>query len=149
MWPLIVLTDQQHYTLPVALATLSREHIMDVEMMMAGAVVTVVPVCCWGASKDEASDRRWTGPVVDLPGDRRAAGAAGTESAGRFRRYRRLETGAVRPGQWFVAPGQWCRWWPRAVPGLRFPQGFRLRRHPSRAQHRVPGQLSLRLPAAR
>lgn len=44
MWPLIVLTDQEHYTLPVALATLSREHIMDVEMMMAGAVVTVVPV---------------------------------------------------------------------------------------------------------
>ncbi|MBH1569033.1 carbohydrate ABC transporter permease [Stenotrophomonas maltophilia] len=44
MWPLIVLTDQEHYTLPVALATLSREHIIDVEMMMAGAVVTVVPV---------------------------------------------------------------------------------------------------------
>ena len=44
MWPLIVLTDQAHYTLPVALATLSREHIMDVEMMMAGAVVTVLPV---------------------------------------------------------------------------------------------------------
>ena len=44
MWPLIVLTDQGHYTLPVALASLSREHIMDVEMMMAGAVVTVLPV---------------------------------------------------------------------------------------------------------
>ncbi|MHC9085427.1 carbohydrate ABC transporter permease [Luteimonas sp. RIT-PG2_3] len=44
MWPLIVLTDQEHYTLPVALATLSREHIMDVEMMMAGAVVTILPV---------------------------------------------------------------------------------------------------------
>ena len=44
MWPLIVLTDQEHYTLPVALASLSREHIMDVEMMMAGAVVTVIPV---------------------------------------------------------------------------------------------------------
>ena len=44
MWPLIVLTDQAHYTLPVALAALSREHIMDVEMMMAGAVVTVIPV---------------------------------------------------------------------------------------------------------
>ncbi len=44
MWPLIVLTDHEHYTLPVALASLSREHIMDVEMMMAGAVVTVVPV---------------------------------------------------------------------------------------------------------
>ncbi len=44
MWPLIVLTDQSHYTLPVALASLSREHVMDVELMMAGAVVTVVPV---------------------------------------------------------------------------------------------------------
>ena len=44
MWPLIVLTDQQHYTLPVALAALSREHIMEVELMMAGAVVTVLPV---------------------------------------------------------------------------------------------------------
>ena len=44
MWPLIVLTDQANYTLPVALASLSREHIMDVEMMMAGAVVTVLPV---------------------------------------------------------------------------------------------------------
>ena len=44
MWPLIVLTGQEHYTLPVALASLSREHVMDVELMMAGAVVTVAPV---------------------------------------------------------------------------------------------------------
>ncbi len=44
MWPLIVLTDQSQYTLPVALASLSREHIQDVEMMMAGAVITVLPV---------------------------------------------------------------------------------------------------------
>ncbi len=44
MWPLIVLTDQTHQTLPVALASLSREHIQDVEMMMAGAVLTVTPV---------------------------------------------------------------------------------------------------------
>lgn len=44
MWPLIVLTGQENYTLPVALASLSREHIMDVELMMAGAVVTVLPV---------------------------------------------------------------------------------------------------------
>ncbi|MDR2872607.1 MAG: carbohydrate ABC transporter permease, partial [Xanthomonadaceae bacterium] len=27
MWPLIILTDQEHYTLPVALAALSQEHI--------------------------------------------------------------------------------------------------------------------------
>ncbi len=44
MWPLIVLTGDNHYTLPVALAAMSREHIMDVELMMAGSVVTVLPV---------------------------------------------------------------------------------------------------------
>jgi multiple sugar transport system permease protein len=44
MWPLIVLTDQDLYTLPIALATLSREHEQDNELMMAGAVLTVLPV---------------------------------------------------------------------------------------------------------
>ncbi|RZA32247.1 MAG: carbohydrate ABC transporter permease, partial [Lysobacteraceae bacterium] len=44
MWPLIVLSDQGLQTLPVALASLSREHVMDYELMMAGAVVTVLPV---------------------------------------------------------------------------------------------------------
>lgn len=44
MWPLIILSDQSHYTLPVALASLSGEHVLDVELMMAGAVVTVMPV---------------------------------------------------------------------------------------------------------
>ena len=43
-WPLIVLTDQQLYTLPVALAAMSREHAQDTELMMAGAVVTTLPV---------------------------------------------------------------------------------------------------------
>ncbi len=44
LWPLIVLTDQQLYTLPVALAAMSREHAQDSELMMAGAVVTTLPV---------------------------------------------------------------------------------------------------------
>jgi multiple sugar transport system permease protein len=44
MWPLIVLSDDAHYNLPVALANLAGEHVQDVELMMAGAVVTVVPV---------------------------------------------------------------------------------------------------------
>jgi len=44
MWPLIVLTDKDLYTLPVALATLSREHVPDNELMMAGSVLTVLPV---------------------------------------------------------------------------------------------------------
>jgi multiple sugar transport system permease protein len=44
MWPLIVLTDESRHTLPVALANLSGEHVQDTELMMAGAVVTVLPV---------------------------------------------------------------------------------------------------------
>ena len=44
MWPLIVLTDDTLQTLPVALATLSREHVQDNELMMAGSVITVLPV---------------------------------------------------------------------------------------------------------
>ena len=44
MWPLIVLTDRELQTLPVALAGLSREHVQDTELMMAGSVLTVLPV---------------------------------------------------------------------------------------------------------
>jgi multiple sugar transport system permease protein len=44
LWPLIVLSDDRLYTLPVALATLSREHAQDAELMMAGSVVTTLPV---------------------------------------------------------------------------------------------------------
>ena len=44
LWPLIVLTDSQLYTLPVALASIGREHARDPELMMAGAVVTTAPV---------------------------------------------------------------------------------------------------------
>jgi multiple sugar transport system permease protein len=44
MWPLIVLADDRRYTLPVALANLAGEHVQDTELMMAGAVVTVLPV---------------------------------------------------------------------------------------------------------
>ena len=44
LWPLVVLSDERHYTLPVALASLVGEHVQDTELMMAGAVVTVLPV---------------------------------------------------------------------------------------------------------
>ncbi|MDD5564029.1 MAG: carbohydrate ABC transporter permease [Thermoanaerobaculaceae bacterium] len=44
MWPLIVLTDDRRYTLPVALANLIGEHAQDIELMMAGSVLTVLPV---------------------------------------------------------------------------------------------------------
>jgi multiple sugar transport system permease protein len=44
MWPLIVLSDDTKYTLPVALANLVGEHVQDTELMMAGSVLTVLPV---------------------------------------------------------------------------------------------------------
>jgi len=44
LWPLIVLSDDDLRTLPVALAALSREHVQDRELMMAGSVLTVLPV---------------------------------------------------------------------------------------------------------
>lgn len=44
MWPLIVLSHESHYTLPVALANLAGEHVQDTELMMAGSVITVIPV---------------------------------------------------------------------------------------------------------
>ena len=44
LWPLIILSDDRKYTLPVALAGLVGEHAQDVELMMAGAVITVLPV---------------------------------------------------------------------------------------------------------
>lgn len=44
LWPLIVITDQRLYTLPVAIAAISREHGGDVELMMAAAVITTAPV---------------------------------------------------------------------------------------------------------
>ena len=44
LWPLIILADQQRYTLPVAVAAIAREHAADAELMMAAAVVTTLPV---------------------------------------------------------------------------------------------------------
>lgn len=44
LWPLIVLADDGRYTLPVALANLLGEHVQDTELMMAGSVLTVLPV---------------------------------------------------------------------------------------------------------
>lgn len=44
LWPLIVMTREEMYTLPVALAGLLGEHVQDTELMMAGSVVTILPV---------------------------------------------------------------------------------------------------------
>jgi multiple sugar transport system permease protein len=44
MWPLIILTDDEKYTMPVAIANLVGEHALDIELMMASSVITVIPV---------------------------------------------------------------------------------------------------------
>jgi multiple sugar transport system permease protein len=45
LWPLVALTDEEMYTLPVALATVAiGQNKADYGLLMAGAVVLVVPV---------------------------------------------------------------------------------------------------------
>jgi multiple sugar transport system permease protein len=44
MWPLIIMSDSARYTLPVAIANLMGEHALDLELMMAGSVITILPV---------------------------------------------------------------------------------------------------------
>jgi len=45
LWPLIVLTDEHMYTLPVALGTFAiGQHQADYGLLMAGAVVLVLPI---------------------------------------------------------------------------------------------------------
>jgi multiple sugar transport system permease protein len=44
LWPLIVMSKESMYTLPVALANLFGDHIPDTELMMAGSVITILPV---------------------------------------------------------------------------------------------------------
>ena len=44
LWPLIVMTRNEMYTLPVALANLMGEHAQDMELMMAGSLLTILPI---------------------------------------------------------------------------------------------------------
>ena len=44
LWPLIAMTNDSMYTLPVALANLMGEHNQDTELMMAGSIVTILPI---------------------------------------------------------------------------------------------------------
>jgi multiple sugar transport system permease protein len=44
LWPLIVMTDSSMYTMPVAVANLMGEHVQDTELMMAGSVLTTMPM---------------------------------------------------------------------------------------------------------
>ncbi|MFH1197553.1 MAG: carbohydrate ABC transporter permease [bacterium] len=44
LWPLIALPDNSMYTMPVALANLMGEHTKDPELMMAGSVLTIMPI---------------------------------------------------------------------------------------------------------
>jgi multiple sugar transport system permease protein len=44
LWPLVVMTNEDMYTLPVAISNLLGEHALDLELMMAGSVITILPV---------------------------------------------------------------------------------------------------------
>lgn len=44
MWPMIAMQKQSMQTLPVALASIDREHYQDIGLMAAGATVTILPM---------------------------------------------------------------------------------------------------------
>jgi len=44
LWPLIVLTDKDKMTLPVGLSLLNGQHGSDYNMLMAGALISIVPM---------------------------------------------------------------------------------------------------------
>jgi multiple sugar transport system permease protein len=44
LWPLIVMIKESMYTLPVALANLNSQYATEYGLLMAGAVVVVVPI---------------------------------------------------------------------------------------------------------
>jgi multiple sugar transport system permease protein len=44
LWPLIVMSSEKMYTLPVALSMLNGEHNTEWALLMAGAVVTTLPI---------------------------------------------------------------------------------------------------------
>jgi len=44
LWPLIIMTKESMYTLPVALANLSGEYVTEYGLLMAGSLVVVAPI---------------------------------------------------------------------------------------------------------
>lgn len=44
LWPLVLMIKEEMYTLPVALANLNGQHATNYGLLMAGAVVVVIPV---------------------------------------------------------------------------------------------------------
>jgi len=44
LWPLIVMTKESMYTLPVALANLSGEYVTEYGLLMAGSLIVVAPI---------------------------------------------------------------------------------------------------------
>lgn len=44
LWPLVILSDQDRYTLPLALQALAAGRVAQPHLVMAGAVIAVMPV---------------------------------------------------------------------------------------------------------
>ena len=102
------------YTLPVALANLSREHVQDNELMMAGSVLTVLPVLRAvpalqryyiagpaGGQREGMSDARCRARAGAVPRRRSSRAAARADAAvlDDFEDRRPLDGGRVRRRQ--------------------------------------------------
>jgi hypothetical protein len=141
MWPLIVLSDSDLHTLPVALASLSREHVQDNELIDggrggdggagAGAVPRAAALLparsaggeCQGIERRPASgDGSGSGCAA-----RRANGRPAQESPRLLDTFDDIapwQAVASDGGLGDAAPGRRCRW-PRALPGVRLPRRLR------------------------
>ena len=171
MWPLIVLTDDRKYTLPVALANLVGEHAQDIELMMAGSVLTVLPVLLLFLVLQRTyvrGDHARRDQGVRERGRRSGSGLSVQPSTGRARvrwrcwsrRRRGADEGARRlrdaSRAWTAAPSEGvtlavvagCRsGGPAHAPGLRLPGARRLgggARRPFDIE--LPGELRVHLP---
>lgn len=44
LWPLVMLTDKDHMTLPIALSTLNGQYTTEFNVLMAGSLISMIPI---------------------------------------------------------------------------------------------------------
>jgi len=44
LWPLVMLTDRNYMTLPIALSTLNGQYATEYNVLMAGSLISMIPI---------------------------------------------------------------------------------------------------------
>ena len=133
--------DEARYTLPVALANLVGEHVQDTELMMAGAVLTVLPVLLLFLASSATTSRASCGEREGMSARRaRAASARASSRCSPRLRVLRRRAGATRVDARRRLRGR-RRGWTRASA----PTASRWRSRPDAGPHRQRHAPRLRL----